>query len=225
MSGSNSPVSVSITVPSGASPAMQTLSVTATDGALRHTAAFPFYVADYSDSLSQNTLTRARRHLVSHRHRQRNQWIRRYCVLRLCRDDRSHLQFRASSCESHSKWPWIHNRTDHRELFGSYAESQRAHRTRVLVARLGSSVRHFSRRNRQEADESTWLDYDPALTYGSSGFSIMRRLQQRRWGRRRKWLEHLFHHRDRGGLRHEYDANTRYPQRNRYALKRFGLQK
>lgn len=39
---------------------MQTLSVTATDGALRHTAAFPFYVADYSDSLSQNTLTLAR---------------------------------------------------------------------------------------------------------------------------------------------------------------------
>jgi hypothetical protein len=63
------------------------------------------------------------------------------------------------------------------------------------------------------------------LTYGSSGFSIMRRRQQWRWGRRRRWLEHLFHHRDRGGLRHEYDANTRYPQRNRYALKRFGLQK
>jgi hypothetical protein len=39
---------------------MQSLSVTATDGALSHTAAFPFYVVDYSGSLSQSTLTLAR---------------------------------------------------------------------------------------------------------------------------------------------------------------------
>jgi len=54
------PVDVSVSVPSGVSVGTHTLTVTAMDSPLTHTAAFPFYVADYSGSLSRSTLTIAR---------------------------------------------------------------------------------------------------------------------------------------------------------------------
>ena len=52
-----SPINLTVSVPSGISPGTHTLTVTATDGTLTHTAAFPFYIADYSGSLSAATLT------------------------------------------------------------------------------------------------------------------------------------------------------------------------
>ena len=54
------PITVSVAVPSSILPGAHTITVTATDAPLTHTAAFPFYVADYSGSLSQSTLTVAR---------------------------------------------------------------------------------------------------------------------------------------------------------------------
>ncbi len=54
------PINVAASWPSAVSVGTHTLTVTATDGPLSHTAAFPFYVADYSGSLSNSTLTMAR---------------------------------------------------------------------------------------------------------------------------------------------------------------------
>jgi hypothetical protein len=51
------PIDVAITVPSGAPLGVHTLTVTATDGALTHSGAYPFYIADYSGSLSNSALT------------------------------------------------------------------------------------------------------------------------------------------------------------------------
>jgi hypothetical protein len=48
---------LTLAVPAGTSPGLQTLTVTGTDDTLTHTASFPFYVADYSGSLSQNAVT------------------------------------------------------------------------------------------------------------------------------------------------------------------------
>jgi hypothetical protein len=50
-------ISLTLAVPAGTPPGAQTLTITGTDGTLTHTASFPFYVADYSGSISQNTMT------------------------------------------------------------------------------------------------------------------------------------------------------------------------
>ena len=51
------PMNVAVSVPSGLSAGSHTLSVSATSGSLTSTAAFPFYIADYSGTLSQSTLS------------------------------------------------------------------------------------------------------------------------------------------------------------------------
>jgi FG-GAP-like repeat len=57
--GGTSPITINlpISVPSSASAGTHTLTVSATSGPLTHTAAFPFYIADYGGSLSKSTLT------------------------------------------------------------------------------------------------------------------------------------------------------------------------
>ena len=52
--GGNSPLpaGLSVSVPSNATAGVHTLMVSATYGALTHTYSFPFYVADYSGSVS-----------------------------------------------------------------------------------------------------------------------------------------------------------------------------
>jgi FG-GAP-like repeat len=49
-------INVAVSAPSGLSPGTHTLTVTAVSGPDTHTAAFPFYIADYSGSLSQSSL-------------------------------------------------------------------------------------------------------------------------------------------------------------------------
>jgi|HubBroStandDraft_1064217.scaffolds.fasta_scaffold00096_16 hypothetical protein len=51
------PVNVVVSVPSGLSAGSHTLNVSATSGSLTSTAAFPFYIADYSGTLSQSVLS------------------------------------------------------------------------------------------------------------------------------------------------------------------------
>lgn len=53
------PVDVVVSVPAGTATGAHTLTVTASDGSLVHTSAFPFYVADFTGSLSQSSLTMA----------------------------------------------------------------------------------------------------------------------------------------------------------------------
>lgn len=53
-------VTLTVSEPSNASLGAQTLTVTATSGAITHTVSFPLYVADYSGTLSASTLTMAR---------------------------------------------------------------------------------------------------------------------------------------------------------------------
>ncbi|HLX85169.1 MAG TPA: FG-GAP-like repeat-containing protein [Terriglobales bacterium] len=50
-------ISLTLAVPSTTPPGAQTLTITGTDGTLTHTASFPFYVADYTGSIGQNTVT------------------------------------------------------------------------------------------------------------------------------------------------------------------------
>jgi len=50
-------ISLTLAVPAGTPARAQTLTITGTDGALTHAASFPFYVADYSGSINQNTMT------------------------------------------------------------------------------------------------------------------------------------------------------------------------
>jgi hypothetical protein len=54
-----SPINVTASVPSGVSLGAHTLTVSGTSGLLTHTATFPFYIADYSGSLSTSALTMA----------------------------------------------------------------------------------------------------------------------------------------------------------------------
>lgn len=49
-------IDLSVSVPSGIQPGTHTLTVTANSGSLTHTAAFPFYVADYSGSLNASSV-------------------------------------------------------------------------------------------------------------------------------------------------------------------------
>ncbi len=60
--GGNSPLpaGLSVSVPSNATAGVHTLMVSATYGALTHTYSFPFYVADYSGSVSTSSLSLAR---------------------------------------------------------------------------------------------------------------------------------------------------------------------
>jgi hypothetical protein len=51
------PVNVAVSVPSGLSAGSHTLNVSATSGSLTSAAAFPFYIADYSGTLSQSALS------------------------------------------------------------------------------------------------------------------------------------------------------------------------
>jgi hypothetical protein len=60
ITSNGSPVNLTVSEPPNASPGMETLSVTATDGSISHSLSFPFYVADYSGSLSTSALTIAR---------------------------------------------------------------------------------------------------------------------------------------------------------------------
>ncbi|MGO9086014.1 MAG: FG-GAP-like repeat-containing protein [Terriglobales bacterium] len=52
-----SPINLEVSVPSGSSLGANTLTATVTYGPLGHTITFPFYIANYSGSLSQSTLT------------------------------------------------------------------------------------------------------------------------------------------------------------------------
>jgi len=54
---SATPMNVAVSVPSGLSAGSHTLNVSATSGSLTSTAAFPFYIADYSGTLSQSALS------------------------------------------------------------------------------------------------------------------------------------------------------------------------
>jgi hypothetical protein len=54
-----SPINVTASVPSGVSLGAHTLTVSGTSGLVTHTATFPFYIADYSGSLSTSALTMA----------------------------------------------------------------------------------------------------------------------------------------------------------------------
>jgi hypothetical protein len=56
----NALINLAVSEPSDASLGSETLTVTGTDGPIAHTISFPFYVADYSGTLSTPTLTIAR---------------------------------------------------------------------------------------------------------------------------------------------------------------------
>src|SRR5207245_3528102 len=55
-SAAPTPGGLTVSVPSTVALGAHTLTVTATSGSLSHVASFPFYVADYSGSLSASTL-------------------------------------------------------------------------------------------------------------------------------------------------------------------------
>lgn len=55
--GTSSNASLSVSLPSSATPGTHTLTATVTSGQLVHNVAFPFYIADYSGSLSTSTLS------------------------------------------------------------------------------------------------------------------------------------------------------------------------
>jgi hypothetical protein len=50
-------ITLTLAVLTGTPPGAQTLTITGTDGTLTHTSSFSFYVADYSGSISQTTMT------------------------------------------------------------------------------------------------------------------------------------------------------------------------
>ena len=57
VSSNGSNINLTVSEPSNASPGAETLTVTGTYGSINHTISFPFYIADYSGTLSTSTLT------------------------------------------------------------------------------------------------------------------------------------------------------------------------
>lgn len=57
VSSNGSTINLTVSEPSNASPGAETLTVTGTYGSINHAISFPFYIADYSGTLSTSTLT------------------------------------------------------------------------------------------------------------------------------------------------------------------------